>query len=224
MQVFLAPLFFVELALLFLISRKTIQYLFYVLHELTSNTTVIYLTIALVFLPGTILHELSHFLMAIVLLLRVREIHIFPEWKNGYLKLGKVLYEKRDVIRSILVGVAPICVGLLFFWWMSSVGILTSHNLSMQIVSIYLIFVISSTMFSSKQDLVDVIYILPIGIVIGIIYYFFPIDLSFISKQQIVIEAIQKFLYDVTIYLGISLLIHSILLTILFSLFRLIKK
>ena len=198
--------------------------MFYVLHEITSHKSIIYTIIAIIFLPGTILHELSHFLMAIVLFLKVREIHIFPEWDNTYIKLGKVIYEKKDVFRSILVGIAPIIVGLLFFWWMSSVRILETSVISIQIVTIYIIFVISSTMFSSKQDLVDAIYILPIGIIGGIIYSFFPFDISFIVKQQIVIDATQKFLYDVTIYLGISLLIHSILLVLLYLLYRFIKK
>ncbi len=224
MPLLLSSLFIVQLFTVYWLSRKSIRQIFILLHKLIPHKPTIFMIIAFIFLPGTILHELSHFLMAIVLLLKVRAIHIFPEWSNTYLKLGSVLYEKKDVIRSIIVGIAPLIVGLLFFWWMSVVGVLSIEGIGLKAIVIYLIFVISSTMFSSKQDLVDAVYVLPILVIVGILFYIFPIDLSFITRQELLIDAVQKFLYDVNIYLGISLFIHSVLLLILSLLIYLLKN
>lgn len=219
------PAFFIaQITALFFISRTNIRYIFFLLHALTPNKNVVYTIIATIFLPGTIIHELSHFLGAMILLLRVHEIHIFPEWDKGYIKLGRVVYEKKDVFRSILVGIAPIFVGLLFFWWLSAISVFSIHNMYIRFIAVYIIFVVSSTMFSSKQDLVDLIYIIPVFIFAGIILYFFPQAITFVTKQAILIDGLQKFLYDVNRYLLISLIIHTGLIFVLFVLLRIFKR
>lgn len=217
-------LFCIQLIVLFFISRLSIRYLFYLLRFFTSSDTVVYSTIAFLFLPGTILHELSHFLMAIMLLLKVREIHIFPQWEQNYIKLGRVLYEKQDVFRSILVGIAPIIVGLLFFWWLSLLNVFQIEDIFLKVIIFYIIFVISSTMFSSQQDLVDLIYIIPVILMVAIIQYFFPINFSFITSQESIIQAINSFIYDINWYLFISTCIHAVLVSVIFILLRLLKK
>ena len=220
----LGVVFLIQLVILYFISRVNIQKIFEVLRMFVRKDSFVFSLIAFIFLPGTILHELSHFFMATILLLKVREIHIFPKWDNGYIKLGSVVFEKKDVARSILVGIAPIIVGLLFFWWLSALRVMEINGFGIKAILIYVIFVLSTSMFSSKQDLVDIIYVIPICIVIGIIVYFFSPDFSFITKQDIVIEALQKFLYDVTSYLYISLAIHCLLLLILYLTLRIAKK
>ncbi len=217
-------LFCIQLIVLFFISRLSIRYIFYLLRSFTSSDTIVYSSIAFLFLPGTILHELSHFLMAIVLLLKVREIHIFPQWEQNYIKLGRVLYEKKDVFRSILVGIAPIIVGLLFFWWLSILNVLQIEDIILKIIIFYIIFVISSTMFSSQQDLVDLIYVIPIVIIVAIIQYFFPINFSFITSQETIMKSINTFIYDINWYLFISTCIHAVLVSVIFILLRLLKK
>ncbi len=217
-------LFCIQLIILFFISRLSIRYIFYLLRLFTSSDIIVYSTIALIFLPGTILHELSHFLMAILLLLKVREIHIFPQWEQNYIKLGRVIYEKKDVFRSILVGIAPIIVGLLFFWWLSLLHVFQIEDLVLKILVIYIIFVISSTMFSSKQDLVDLVYIIPIFLILGVIQYFFPINFSFITSQLTIMNTINTFIYDINWYLFISTCIHAVIVSVIFILLRLLKK
>lgn len=217
-------LFVIQIIILFFLSRVSIRYIFYILHAVTSNNTVIYSIIAFIFFPGTVLHELSHFMMAIVLLLKVREIHIFPSWEKGYIKLGRVIYEKKDVFRSILVGIAPIIVGLLFFWWLSAVGIFETNRLGLKILLGYIIFIISSTMFSSKQDLVDVVYIIPILLLFGVMYYFFPINISSFKSFEVIVQGINRFLNDVNIYLFMSIAIHVVLVSVIFILLRILKK
>ncbi|MBP9690944.1 hypothetical protein KBD81_02585 [Candidatus Woesebacteria bacterium] len=198
----------IELLLLFFISRVSIKRLFQVLHTFFRRDTMVFSIISAIYIPGTIIHELSHFFMAIVLFLKVRDIHIFPTWDGSYIKLGSVTYEKKDVFRSILVGIAPIIVGILLFWWLYSIRIFESESMFFKISMLYVVFIISSTMFSSKQDLVDIVYIIPLGIIIGGIIYVFGIDITALFSQDGVLAGVQEFLYAIAIYLGISIGVH----------------
>ncbi|HRN71170.1 MAG TPA: hypothetical protein PLS49_08380 [Candidatus Woesebacteria bacterium] len=159
-----------------------------------------------------------------ILLLKVREIHIFPSWEKGYIKLGRVIYEKKDVFRSILVGISPIILGLLFFWWFSFINIFQTEHIGLKIVLGYIIFVISSTMFSSKQDLVDLIYIIPILLILGLIYILFPIPISVITNHTYFIAGLNTFLLDINTYLFISIAIHAVLVSVICILLRVLKK
>ncbi len=223
MMLLYTGIFTFQLIVLYFISRISIRELFQVLRIFFSSDKIVFIFVSLIFLPGTIIHELSHFLAAISLLLHVHEVHIFPQWEKNYIKLGRVIYEKKDVIRSIFVGIAPVIVGLLFFWWFSAINILSVEDIWIRILMVYAIFIISTSMFSSKQDLIDIIYIIPFFLIVGAIIYIFQIDLSFLLKQDILINGVTKFLYDVNIFLAISLLIHIIIIG-LFLLFRRILK
>ena len=150
-----------QLILIYFISRKLINELFYCLRIFIKNDKTIYNLISLFFLPGTILHEISHFFAATVLFLRVRSVSILPEWKGNYLKLGSVVYEKKDLLRSILVGIAPLFGGLAFFWFLAAFHLFPQTNMGINILLAYLIFSVATNMFSSAKDLQDLIFILP---------------------------------------------------------------
>ena len=179
--------------------------------------------IAFFFLPGTILHEISHFFAATILFLRVRSVSILPEWKGNYLKLGSVIYERKDLLRSILVGLAPLFGGLAFFWFLAAFHLFPQNNLAMNILLGYLIFSVATNMFSSAKDLQDLIFILPLGLVaVGIIYIFnLKIDLVFNSAFW---QNIVKIFQQINIFLLISLGLEIILLGILKLMGLLIKK
>lgn len=217
-------LFVIELTFLYFISRLSIKELFYILRIFFRSDKIVFIFIALIFFPGTVIHELSHFLVAIVLLLKVREIHIFPEFEKNYIKLGRVIYEKKDVLRGIIVGVAPIAIGLIIFFWISTLQIFFIENLWLKFIMFYLIFVISTTMFSSRQDLIDLVYLLPIAMISTILLYLFQIDLmGFLSKPQL-IAVTADFVYDVNVYLGISIVVHTGLLIVLFTVKKIFKS
>ena len=208
---------FFELLVLFWLTRATLRFFFKLLRAIFKKDQIIYSIIALIYFPGTVLHELSHMIAALLLLLRVTDVHVFPTWKDNVIILGRVLYEKKDVLRSILVGVAPLFGGIIFLGWLSVLDVGTSSNLLLQIIVIYLVFAISSTMFSSKQDLVDFLYVIPVGIVMTIAYYIFQPDFSLISKLIGDLEAPRKILYAVTKYLLVSISIHTIFIIIVMS-------
>lgn len=78
----------------------------------TKPGVVIY---SLFVLPGTIIHELSHWIVAELLLVKTGEITIFPNWdesKGGRGRLGSVEAQRSDPFRGFLIGLAPFISGL----------------------------------------------------------------------------------------------------------------
>lgn len=212
------PLFLILLLFaLYFISRQTANQIFHALRLFIKNEKSIFAIISFIFFPGTIIHEMAHFFMAIILMLKVRGITIFPTWEEGYIKLGSVVYEKGDYIRGVLVGIAPIIVGLLFFWWISAINVFPSNNTGLTISLGYLIFVISSTMFSSKQDLVDLIFLIPFAVLGFIIIYIFDIKIQIPFNENIIRYAVKQvmtiniyLLFSIGIQVGILILLQSI--------------
>ncbi|EKD80653.1 MAG: hypothetical protein ACD_40C00043G0008 [uncultured bacterium] len=66
-------------------------------------------------LPGTVIHELSHWLIAEILQVRTGEIVILPELasEGKEERLGSVQTERTDPLRGFLIGIAPFLTGLL---------------------------------------------------------------------------------------------------------------
>jgi hypothetical protein len=152
----LTTLLFIQSTTIFFLSRQNIKQFFFLFKKILSHQKIsyqktIYKTISLFFLPGTIIHEFSHFFAAIVLFLPVKDIQIFPKFEDGQIKLGHVLYIKKDFLRGILVGIAPFFGALLFFFGLSFFNLFPNKNLGLNIALIYLIFTVSSLMFSSNR-------------------------------------------------------------------------
>lgn len=166
--------FFVQTILLYLITRASLRRLFIFSSSFIGNKKIVYALISTIYFPGTLLHETAHLAMATALLLRVKEIQLLPKiTSENTIKLGHVLYEKRGAIRGVFVGIAPFLLGLIFFWSLSYFHLFPNQNLGLSIIFGYLIFTISSTMFSSRQDLIDILYAVPLIIMgIGVVYIF----------------------------------------------------
>jgi len=206
--------------LLFFLSRKNTDNLFYLFQKIFHSKKIVYILIFLIFLPGTIVHEFSHFFAAMVLFLPVKDIQIIPKIEEKRIKLGHVLYVKKDFLRGVLVGIAPFFGAILFFFFLSYFNLFPNKILGLNIVLIYLIFAVSSVMFSSKQDLVDIVYLLPFFLFLTIVFYVFQPSFNFISIPKNFLQGLQFFLTNVNFYLFISTLIHLSLILI----FRLIFK
>ena len=161
---------------IYFLSKRSINKLATILDRIFHNHHLVNGIIALTFFPGTVLHEMAHFFMATILFLKVAKVNLLPTWEKNSIKLGSVTYYKRDVFRSILVGIAPIFVGTGILWWLSLTGFFPAHTWWMNIILGYIIWVISSTMFSSRQDLIDILYVIPLIIFIAIIVFLFKIN------------------------------------------------
>ena len=69
---------------------------------------------SIIMLPGVLLHEASHWLVATLLLVRAGRFSVVPErLPDGTLRLGYIETEKPDLIREALIGVAPLVTGCL---------------------------------------------------------------------------------------------------------------
>jgi hypothetical protein len=79
---------------------------------ITGHPTVALWVFFLIFLPGTLVHELSHWLVAKLLGVSTGRIVIWPQAKrNGTLWLGAIQIGRADPVRSSLIGLAPLISG-----------------------------------------------------------------------------------------------------------------
>ncbi len=92
--------------------HREIQAVFLILTRRPVVTQVIF---ALIFFPGVLLHELSHFLMAKLLGVRTGRFSLIPRaMDDGRLQLGAVETVSGGVVRDALIGAAPLISGCLF--------------------------------------------------------------------------------------------------------------
>jgi hypothetical protein len=129
---------------------------------------------SLLFLPGVLLHEISHFIMARLLGVRTGRFSIIPKkLDGGRLQLGYVETAKTDFFRDAIIGIAPLLTGGIFvafagvsrlglntIWVQLIQGQLSSINLALKSIVMrpdfwlwfYLTFAVSSTMLPSASD------------------------------------------------------------------------
>jgi hypothetical protein len=92
--------------------HREIQALFLILTRSPGVTQVIF---ALIFFPGVLLHELSHFLTAKLLGVETGRFSLIPQAQpDGKLRLGYVETASGGFVRDALIGVAPLVTGSLF--------------------------------------------------------------------------------------------------------------
>lgn len=131
--------------------------LFHAVRRITDSTSVGFWIIALLYFPGTLVHELSHLFTSVIFMVPPTHINLIPsitEHDNSYsVRLGYVQHVKTDPIRSCLIGIAPFFVGFLFFFLVNHLELFPHHIWYYNILFFYLFLTISSTMFPSKQDL-----------------------------------------------------------------------
>lgn len=165
--------FFVELFILFLLSRQLTRVLSYFFYRLTKSNKVTISLLAFLFFPGTVVHELAHAVAAGLMGVRVGTIEFVPKVEGDHVKLGSVQIAHTDPIRRFLIGAAPFFVGtglllsLLFFavqhnWF---------ANLAASIGIGYAVFEIGNTMFSSRKDMDGALELLVVVVTLIVIFY-----------------------------------------------------
>lgn len=104
----------VTLILLRLTERWIHLHLQLIGHRLAGSETAALSIYAIIFFPGVVLHELSHWLFAKLCGVRTGRISLLPSvGKTGNLHLGSVEYSAAglDPFRESLIGAAPLMVG-----------------------------------------------------------------------------------------------------------------
>jgi hypothetical protein len=146
---------------------------------------IIYFVIVL---PGVVIHELSHWLMALVLGIRVRKFSLGPvrKGRSRRVSLGSIQVRSVDPLRASLIGVAPLLggsavilvIGNMVLGVSELASAMSGHGLEgvlaglEQLVHVadfglwlYLIFAISNAMLPSESDMDTV---RPVFIFLGI--------------------------------------------------------
>jgi len=146
-----------------------------------------------VVLPGVALHEVSHFLMALLLGVPVRKLKIGPvrQGRSRRVSLGSVQVGSADPLRSSLIGVAPLLGGSAVILLIGNLvlgvrevaqamsgqgveGILAGLRQASRVPGfamwLYLIFAVSNAMLPSDSDMATVRPVLIfLGIVAGVV-------------------------------------------------------
>ena len=209
--------FIVLLIILYFLSRGISQNFSRLFFRITKSRKWTHILLAILFLPGIFLHEIAHFLMALILFVPVGQIEIKPEiLDDGKVRMGSVPVAKTDFLRRFLIGVAPLLVG-------TSVILLVLYYLPLNdyiplvfayILTSYLVFVVGNTMFMSKSDLegswVLFVFILIVAITIYLLGIRVSLDTgSFLSENVIII--LRQAVFYFSILVGVDLIAFLLL-------------
>jgi len=155
---------------LWLVQRQLHRHIQGLVLLLTASGDLAALAHFLLLLPGIVVHELSHWLAARLLGVRVGPISIGPERKRGaQIRFGSVQIARADPVRESLIGMAPFISGTVLVLLMArwGFGLLPSATLTIREwparllacvrapdawVWVYLIFAISNAMMPSASD------------------------------------------------------------------------
>jgi len=100
-----------ELLILFLFSRAVTGSLAGMIHLFTRSRKLSISLLVILFLPGTIIHELAHLLSAGMMMVPVGEIEILPKIENDSVHLGSVEVAQTDIFRRAIIGLDPLFFG-----------------------------------------------------------------------------------------------------------------
>lgn len=147
-------LFFLLLFVVFVASILVTKRLYQLLFLLTHSSRLSLQLLTFLFLPGTLLHELSHAFVAELLQVRTGRISFIPEpIDEEKVRLGSLTLASTDPFRSTLIGIGPVVSGLavliLLVFFLGQTRLFSGLFFLLG----YLVFVVANTMFSSAQDL-----------------------------------------------------------------------
>lgn len=218
-------MFLLEVILLLFLSKVLTSSLARFFYSLTKSHSATVNLLAILFLPGTILHELAHLLTAGVMLVPVGELEVVPVISDDGVRLGSVQIGKTDPIRRMLIGFAPIFFGVAVILGIISLAwpLLEKQVILWQVILVfYAIFVVGNTMFSSKKDLegtaIFLITLALVGIILMIVSRFVGINFwqSLASWVSVIdFGRVGLFLKTADTYLLVPLAVDLILILVL---------
>ncbi|HEY2982483.1 MAG TPA: hypothetical protein VGJ22_14965 [Anaerolineales bacterium] len=233
--VVLLPLVFLQRFL-----HREIQAVFLIL---TRNPALTVGLFSILFFPGVLLHELSHYLMARVLGVQTGGFSIFPQaTPEGRLQLGYVETVRTDLARDALIGAAPVVTGGLFVAYaaihhlqlMSLWEVLRSaqFDLFWQTLAalpqtqdfplwFYLTFAISSTMLPSDSDRHAW---LPLGLLAGVLVALAALAGAGAWMLSYLAPPLNNFLRAAATLLGLSAAVHLAFVLPIFLMHRLLTQ
>jgi hypothetical protein len=169
--------------------------------------------------------------MAKITFVHTGYMEFFPELHGDGLKLGSVQVAKSDPLRRFLIGVAPVIVGsiilfsgLYFFTDYLAFDLIfqSLQNFLILMGALYLTFVISNTMFSSRKDMEG-------ALALGIFFAFVLTIIFVAGRGEWILWLVDQFLQHNQIQtaiqrLNILLIIPLSINLLIVGLFMLVKK
>lgn len=187
------PLLYVFLSLLALLLTKkkmTADFSRFV-HRLGGSQHTAIVIWSLIFLPGTLIHEVSHFLVAALTGARTGKIEIFPEYleddESGKVVLGSVQTQKLNPLQGFFVGLAPFISGLALLIWLASLlqADLATPNYWLLFFEGYLFFTIANSFFPSWPDIRQTLPFVIISLVAAFLAWYFGFQIFLNSNSYI---------------------------------------
>jgi hypothetical protein len=234
---------FCSLAPLLLLQRRLHREIQAVFFLITRRLDIAIVLFSIIFFPGVLLHEGSHYLVARLLGVRTGGFSLIPRpLGDGKLQLGYVETVSADWLREALVGAAPLITGGLFvayaglfqlklitLWqalWAGSLDIfLESFRTLMSRPDFwlwfYLALVVSSTMLPSESDRRAW---LPLGLILLSL-----LGISLVAGAgpwlyQNLASPLNQVLRSIAIVFTISVALHLILLPFIWLFRRLLAR
>lgn len=182
---------------LYLAHQKMTLELSRLIHRLGGNQNVLIWVWSVIFLPGTIIHEISHFLAAAATGARTGKIEIFPEFIEDILDeegdekrgvaLGYVQVARMNPLQGFIVGVAPFVSGMALLIWLASLMRVNylSENIWPLLFQTYLFFIIGNSFFPSWADMKQTLPLIFLGLVAGLLAWFFGFQLLIGSSSSV---------------------------------------
>lgn len=124
-------LLIVELGLIYLSRGHLTKQLFRLVNSHGGGHRAFTIIWSIIFLPGTIIHEMSHFFAAAFTGTHIGKVEIFPTFRlplrqladrndEQAIHLGSVQTQELGLFRGFIVGTAPLLVGVGLLIWLSA--------------------------------------------------------------------------------------------------------
>lgn len=181
-------LFFILFGAMLFLQRWLQQHIQGLTFAVTGNPGCAVRALFLILLPGVLLHEASHWLVANLVGVRTGKVSIgLGKMRGKHFSLGSVTVDRSDPLRESLIGVAPFVTGLLAVWALMGFGFgLWAPNDPMVVlnviwstitdpltwVALYFVFSVSTSMIPSESDREPWGVIIAVFAAIGLLAYF----------------------------------------------------
>ncbi len=104
-------LFFILLASLWWLSWRIGLLIQEIVYLSTGSDSLAMVILFLIYLPGILVHEASHWLVARILGLKTSRFRVWPKYTRNTIGLGSVTVSSGGVVWDSLVGLAPLLIG-----------------------------------------------------------------------------------------------------------------
>lgn len=168
----------------------------------------------LLLLPGVVIHELAHLIVAEVMLVRTGGLSFSMQQEEDRIVMGSVGIEQTDPIRRAIIGFAPVFVGILliafFVFYFLSPDTPISYPWNYALV-LFVVFQIGNTMFSSRRDLegtLQLVLVISLGIIVGYLLGFRIPEtfFEFLNSQRFV-EIVERGIKILLFPIGINIVV-----------------